>query len=79
MSSELSPEAIFSVAKVMIRLLSARLLCFLALIMTFGLFSWALWAGTWVSFASAGGFALSVFLPVLWRTITKGDVHGHHD
>lgn len=51
-----------------IRMLSQRLLAFLALGMTFGLFCWALYLQTWISFAMAATFGVSIFLPVLFRS-----------
>lgn len=51
-----------------LRVLSARLLAFLALGMSFGLFCWALYLQTWISFAMAATFGVSIFLPVLFRS-----------
>jgi hypothetical protein len=47
--------------------LTHRVLTLVALVMSFGLFCWAMYADTWVQAAVAGGFALIVFLPVLAR------------
>lgn len=49
------------------RVLSVRVLALLALLMTFGLFSWAMTKGDWLHFAVAGAFAVVIFLPVLWE------------
>lgn len=48
------------------RILAARILAFIALLMVFGLFCAAIWYQTWVAFAVAGTFGLTIFLPVLW-------------
>jgi hypothetical protein len=47
--------------------LTARAVILLALVMSFGLFAWALAAASWLSVATAAIFAILVFLPVLWR------------
>lgn len=57
-----------SFLSLVLKIISDRLAVLLALIMTFGLFCWALWAGTNISLIAAVLFAGSVFLPVLWRT-----------
>jgi hypothetical protein len=49
------------------RILAARILAFVALLMVFGLFCWAIYLGTWVAFAIAATFGLTIFLPVLWQ------------
>jgi hypothetical protein len=54
--------------KVAYAILSTRVLALLALLMTFGLFSWAMTKGDWLHFAVAGAFAVTIFLPVLWIT-----------
>lgn len=46
---------------------AARLVIIVALLMAFGLFSWAMWMGTVLSLCVAAAFALVVFLPVLLR------------
>ena len=48
------------------RILAARVLTMICLFMVFGLFCWAMWIETPVACVVAGGFALFVFLPVLW-------------
>jgi hypothetical protein len=45
--------------------LTHRLLTILALLMTFGLFCWAMALGNWVHLAISGAFGMCVFLPVL--------------
>jgi len=53
------------------RILAARILAFVALLMTFGLFCWAIYVQTWVGFAIAGTFGVTIFLPVLWQASPK--------
>lgn len=48
------------------RILAARVLAFLALLMVFALFCWAIYLQTWVGFAVAATFGVTIFLPVLW-------------
>lgn len=79
MTSNLSLETVAAVVHVMTRVLSHHVLCFVALIMAFSLFCWALWLGTWIGVATAAFFGAGVFLPVLWRTIKKGGSDGHHE
>ena len=50
-----------------LRILAARVLAFVALLMVFGLFCWAIYLQTWVAFAIAGTFGITIFLPVLWQ------------
>jgi hypothetical protein len=60
--------------------LTHRALTLLALIMTFGLFCWAMALGSWTHFAIAGAFGAVIFLPILavdrrpeapWKTETS--------
>lgn len=67
-----SLENAISIIDVGLRVLAARALVFLALTMTFALACWAMWAGTWISAAVAGGFGVTIFLPVLARTLQGG-------
>ena len=48
------------------RILAARILAFLSLLMTFGLFCWAIYLQTWIGYAVATTFGAFVFLPCLW-------------
>jgi len=48
------------------RILAARILAFVALLMVFGLFCAAVWYQTWQAYAVAGTFGITIFLPVLW-------------
>jgi hypothetical protein len=59
------------VIEVALRMLSARVLLILAMVMTFGLFCYAIWAGTLIALIVATAFALSVFLPVLFKESTR--------
>jgi hypothetical protein len=59
-----------------LKILSARIMALLGLMMTFGLFAWAMWLGSLNALATAGAFAVVVFLPVLAsnrRTKEKDD------
>jgi hypothetical protein len=51
--------------------LAHRLFTLLALLMTFGLFCWAMWLGSWLHFAIAGAFGITIFLPVLFGSISR--------
>jgi hypothetical protein len=57
-----------SVLALALQALSARLVLLVALLMTFGLFAWAMARPTVLDFSGAAGFACLVFLPVLWRS-----------
>lgn len=48
------------------RILAARVLTMVCLFMVFGLSCWAMWMQTVTACTVAGGFALFVFLPVLF-------------
>ena len=50
-----------------VKYLTAQILTYLALAMTFGLFCWAMWMHTLLAFLIAVTFGGVVFLPVLWR------------
>jgi hypothetical protein len=50
---------------VALTVLTHRLLTVVALVMTFGLFCWAMVMGTLIHFLIAGAFGLAIFLPVL--------------
>jgi hypothetical protein len=47
------------------RIVAARVLSMLCLLMTFALFCWAMWMQTTLSCVVSGGFAVIVFLPTL--------------
>lgn len=65
-------EAVMGVIHVGLKVLSKHVLCFVALIMTFALFCWAMWLGTQLSLWAAGIFGGVIFLPVLARSIVPG-------
>lgn len=48
-----------------LKVLAARLMALVGLIMTFTMFCWAMYLGSWTALATAGAFAVVVFLPVL--------------
>lgn len=62
-------EAVMGAINLSLKVLSRHTLCFVALLMAFGLFCWALWAGTWIALAAAGIFGGIIFLPILSRSI----------
>jgi hypothetical protein len=63
----LSLEHLPALLRVTHEVLSRRILVFVALAMTFGLFCWAMAAATVLSVCVAGTFAAMVFLPILLR------------
>lgn len=78
MTSMQPDVVVLTVINTLLRALSKHILCFVALIMTFGLFCWAMWLGTIIGAAISGGFGVGIFLPVLWRTMKKGETDGNH-
>jgi len=56
-----------------LRVLSARILVILALLMTFGLFSYAMYAQTILTCVIASIFGGIIFLPVLFTGRTRGE------
>lgn len=54
-------------------IVASRILSMVCLLMVFGLFCWSMYMQTTLACAVAGGFALFVFLPVLWGDRRKGD------
>lgn len=61
------PAAAFATAiSIALRILTAKLLAFLSLAATFGLFCWAMSQTTWISYITAGSFAILVYLPALF-------------
>lgn len=73
---QIDVQALPALVRITYRVLAARSLIFLALIMSVGLFSAALVKGTWLALATAGTFAVSVFLPILFRCMRKEDASG---
>jgi hypothetical protein len=55
------------------RILAARLIVLLSLLMTFGLFAWAMALATWVHLGAAVAFGVLIFLPILWGGNKRGD------
>ena len=55
------------------RIVAARVLSVLCLLMTFGLFCWAMYLQSQMGAGIAGGFAIFVFLPVLAADRKKGE------
>lgn len=56
---------ILSGANVALRLIQARLVSILCMVLTFVLFCWAMWLGTRLGAMIAGVWGLIIFLPVL--------------
>ena len=54
-----------------IKYLTAQVLTYLALGMTFGLFCWAMWMHTILASVLALTFGGVIFLPVLWRGVRR--------
>jgi len=55
------------------RILAARVLTMVCLLMIFGLACWAMIVQTVLASVIAGGFAVLIFLPVLFRDGYKGE------
>lgn len=71
MTQGMPPDQAFSVAiGLALKILAAKALAYLALAMTFGLFCWVMATRDWISLTAAATFALMVFLPVLFRTLS---------
>ena len=68
---------VVAAVEVAYKVLAARVMAVLALIMTFGLYAWAMWGASPLHFGIAGAFGVSIFLPVLWaaRAPDKGEKH----
>jgi putative Mn2+ efflux pump MntP len=64
---DMPPQQAFATAiSIALRIVSIRLLTFLALGMTFGLFCWAMHEASWIAFISASTFGAIVYLPALF-------------
>lgn len=77
MTKELNEEILartVSAINVAMKILSVKVLTLLALLMTFGLFSWAMVRDDVLHFAVAGAFGAGIFLPILWYS--RGERHG---
>ena len=59
---------IVAAVEVAYKVLAARVMAVLALLMTFGLYAWAMIGASPLHFGIAGAFGLTIFLPVLWAT-----------
>ena len=55
------------------KILAHRFLRVLGLLMTFGLFMWAMFQASWIHYTVAGSFGLFIFLPILFVTTEKND------
>jgi len=72
--NEMNLAEILQGAHLVLRLLSVRLITLIALLVTAGLFAWALYDPTSLRVIIVGIWALTVFLPVLWAG-RKGSDH----
>ncbi len=59
----------------LLKALGTKALTFVALVMTFALFCWAMWLQSWLAFAIASAFGVGVLGPLL-LTIRKGEQDG---
>ena len=66
--SESKTAAMATALSLALEVLSARVVLILAILMSFGLFSWAMALGSWVAVLTAAIFTALVFLPILWRS-----------
>lgn len=72
----IEPAQLLRLIDVLLRALGSRITSLIALLMTFGLYSWAMARGTWLSFAMAAAFGIGVLLPVLfvgWHGSDRGE------
>lgn len=65
-------SSVINILTLALQAVSSRMLVFLSMSMSFGLFCWAMWAGETLRLIIAGSFTVLVFLPVLF----KGASHG---
>jgi uncharacterized membrane protein len=68
----IEPAQILRLIDVLLRALGTRVLWLLALCMTFSLFAWAMYRGTWLHLAIAGVFGAAVLWPVLFVGLERG-------
>jgi hypothetical protein len=61
-----------------LKLIQARLVLILALLLTAGFTAWAMWLQTQLGAVIAGGFAVLVFLPVLFRGEMRHGIQTQH-
>lgn len=64
----IDPAKLLELIDVLLRALGTRMLCIMALLMTFSLYASAMYRASWLTFAIASAFALSVLWPVLLAT-----------
>lgn len=62
-------DTIAAVLNASLKVLAGRVLSFLALGMTFGLYCWSMFRGQWISFVIASVFGVTIFLPVLLKQV----------
>jgi hypothetical protein len=68
MTEGMPPPQAFAIGiSIALKILSSRALAFLALIMSFGLFSWCMLERSVISFVAATTFSVVTYLPALWR------------
>jgi hypothetical protein len=66
--TENPPAAAFATAmSIALKILTARALCFLSLLMSFGLFAWCMLERSVISLVAASIFSVITYLPALWR------------
>ena len=58
--------AITSAIQVAYRVLAEKWLTLASMMMTFSLYAWAMYLGSWIHFGIAAAFGVTIFLPVLW-------------
>lgn len=74
MTESISPDVVATLARATgmgLRFLGARIIAVVSLIMTFVLFSWAMWAHEWIAYTTATTFGIVIFLPALWVSRSK--------
>jgi hypothetical protein len=66
MAKTIDPATVLQLLELLLRAVGQRVLAFVTLAMTFGLFSWAMWLQRPLAFGIAGAFTLGVLWPVLY-------------
>lgn len=64
----INAQHIWTAIQIAGKILNDRVNRLVALIMGFSLFVWAIADPTWIRLAVAVAFAVTIFLPILWRT-----------
>lgn len=67
------PVKVLAMIDVLLRALGMKMLAVMTLVMTFALFSYAMWAQTPLTSIVAAAFGLGVLWPVLYIGWKKGD------